>query len=125
MDITYDRHTNRLRVTTTPSEQLPATAHIAEREGILDIGEGGRLIGVEFTADAASLGLWRLDPADSRYVTEDDGPVYIQITAGDTDLVRSTPIRLHVEYDAGDRLIAIAIPRRGHGYEISYPSGNQ
>jgi hypothetical protein len=39
--------------------------------------------------------------------------------------VRSVKVLLWTEFDRDDELVAIAIPRRGDGYEISYPSGNQ
>jgi hypothetical protein len=125
VDVTHDSETNRLRLTPTVTDVLPDVAQVVERDGILDIGEAGRLIGVEFATGDGSLVHWRRDPAASRFLSYDDGRVYLQITEGDSDLARSTPIRLHAEYDGDDRLLAIAIPRRGHGYEISYPSGNQ
>jgi len=124
MDLTYDSQTNSLRLSPT-SSVAAVISRMTKIDGILDIGEAGRLIGVEFPADASSLANWRSDPSTDPYVTHDAGRAYIQITAGDTGTSRSTEIELTAEYDSDNRLLALAIPRRGHGYEISYPSGNQ
>jgi hypothetical protein len=125
VDITHDSETNQLRLTPTVTDALPAVTWVVERDGILDIGEAGRLIGLEFATGDASLAHWQCNPDAGRFLSHADGRVYLQITEGDSDLARSTPIQLHAEYDADDRLLAVSIPRRGHGYEISYPSGNQ
>jgi hypothetical protein len=125
VDVTHDTETNQLRLTPTVSGAFPGVSLVVERDGILDIGEAGRLIGVEFTTDDASLDYWRRDPAAGGFLSYDGSRAYVQITDGDSELARTTPVRLRVEFDADDRLLAIAIPRRGHGYEISYPSGNQ
>ena len=69
---------------------------------------------------------WLHHATTGSYVTLDaTGRAYIQITTGDDTTTRSTPIDLTAEYDTRDELTALAIPRHGHGYEISYPSGNQ
>ena len=125
MDLTYDSDTNSLRLTPTPSGVCSAPSHVDTLDAILDIGESGRLIGVEFPSDATSLTHWQRDPATSPFITHDDGRAYIQITTGNAGASRSTPITVSAEYDAAHHLTTIAIPRRGHGYEISYPSGNQ
>jgi hypothetical protein len=54
-----------------------------------------------------------------------DGSAYVELAPSPFGAVRSAPVRLLVEFDRDDELVAIAIPRRGAGYEISYPSGNQ
>jgi hypothetical protein len=37
----------------------------------------------------------------------------------------SSSVELEVELDGHQEMLAISIPRRGAGYEISYPSGNR
>jgi hypothetical protein len=124
MELTYDGDTNTLRL--TPATSVAPRASTAQSNGILDIGEGGRLIGVEFKANPTSLRIWQGDPSSQRYVTLDEsGRAYIQITDGDDTNARSMPIRLTAEYNIDHELIAVIIPRRGDGYEITYPSGNQ
>lgn len=125
MELDYDDATNTLRL--TPASVGPVMPEsIAQFDGILDVGEGGRLIGVEFLAGEDSLRLWRLDPTSRQRITLDgSGRAYIQITAGDGTTTRSTAIRLTAEFNAHYELLALAIPRRGDGYEITYPSGNQ
>lgn len=125
MELTYDGDTNTLRLSTTPiASASPAT--IAQIDGVLDVGEGGRLIGVEFLASDASLRTWQGDHSHGPAVTIDEsGRAYIQISDGDDNTTRSTTIRLTAEYNAQHELIAVVIPRRGDGYEITYPSGNQ
>jgi hypothetical protein len=75
---------------------LPAT---------IDIGTGGRLIGVELES-----GYVELMPAEP----------------GTEHLSRSAAIEVAVERERGsDALLAVTVPRRGHGYEITWPSGNE
>ena len=99
--------------------------------GIIDIADGGRLVGLELTPPEGIsatdwMSRWVGDPVAREWVTiEDDGRVYIQLTTGDERHVRSTPLTLIAELESGSRLRAVGIPRRGDGYEISYPSGNQ
>lgn len=126
MELTYDGETNTLRLTPTLWVDGVAPAHSATLDAILDIGEGGRLIGVEFPADAAQLTHWQHDTAASPFVTHtDDGRAYIQITPGDAENVRSTSLQVIAESNVAGEILALAIPRRGDGYEITYPSGNQ
>jgi uncharacterized protein YuzE len=126
MDLTYDSDTNTLRLTPTTSTTPHPPTGTTTLDAILDIGEAGRLIGVEFPADKAQLRHWQTDPLSGEYLTLDDnGDAYIQITSGNTGTASSTPIRLIAEYNPAHQLTALVIPRRGDGYEITYPSGNQ
>ena len=126
MDLTYDSDNNTLRLTPTRPGESAVPSRTTILDAILDIGAGGRLIGVEFPAQDADLSRWHDDPATSPFVVDDaGGRAYIQITPHDTGPTRSTPISVTAEYDSANHLTALAIPRRGHGYEISYPSGNQ
>ena len=67
----------------------------------LDVGSNGRLIGLE-------IGEW--------YVTVMDLP------GVDDPYIRSTGVLVDISTDAPP---SISIPRRGPGYEITYPSGNE
>lgn len=126
MELTYDSDTNSLRLTPSTSAEFLSPLYTTSLDAILDIGEAGRLIGVEFPANESQLRHWHADPLCGQYLTLDDnGAAYIQITTGDSDTARSTPIRITAEFTPANQLSALSIPRRGHGYEITYPSGNQ
>ncbi len=74
-------------------------ADVGQREALLDVGANGRLIGLEL------------------------GDVYISVMGLPADgdpLARSASVR--VEVTPGPEIV---LPRRGPGYEITYPSGNE
>lgn len=75
-------------------ERVPAT---------IDIGAGGRLVGVELPAGYVEV----MEPE-----------------AGTEHLTRSAEAEVVVERE-GSATVAVTLPRRGAGYEITYPSGNQ
>jgi hypothetical protein len=88
-------NTIRIRVPGFPGE--PGEG----REALLDVGSNGRLIGLE-------VGEW--------YIS------VMELPGADDPYVRSATVRVDVSSDAPP---SIAIPRRGPGYEITYPSGNE
>jgi len=79
---------------------LPAT---------VDVGEGGRLLGIEVN------GIPGAGPDGSFYLTMSEA-------AG---LSRSAEARVRAGVDADGRVLAIELGRRGPGYEICWPSGNR
>lgn len=92
----------------------------------IDIGEGGRLIGLEFPADPAlAAGVApeggpfdpQFDPAE--------GAMYLPVTEPVGGLVRTAETEVLLRAAADGALLAVDLPRRGHGYEIAYPSGNR
>ena len=126
MQLTYDNESNTLRLFLPIPAEPSEPEYTVSLDGILDIGEGGRLIGVEFPADDSDLHLWLIDDVAADYTSLDaTGRAYVQITPDDAGEFRSANLRLTAEYNAHGELIGIVIPRRGDGYEISYPSGNQ
>ena len=72
--------------------------------GTLDVGAGGRLIGIEI---------------GDQYLAISD-PV-----RGTEHLTRSVAVSCTVSKDLEGHAIAITFFRSGDGYEISFPSGNQ
>lgn len=130
MHFDYDSATNTLRLTLDKPAEQEITRTI-ELDGTIDVSSNGRLVGIEFRADAGpslrhALRAWTADPVAGEFTTvESDGTAYIQLTVGDDRDARSTPLPLQAGFDRDDHLIAIGIPRRGEGYEISYPSGNR
>ncbi|MGH9175020.1 MAG: DUF2283 domain-containing protein, partial [Vicinamibacterales bacterium] len=69
---------------------------------------------------------WLIDDVAADYTSLDTNErAYIQLSPDEEGEFRSTRLRLTAEYNAVGELIGIVIPRRGDGYEISYPSGNQ
>jgi hypothetical protein len=77
-------------------EQVPAT---------IDIGTGGRLVGVELPTGYVEV----MEPE-----------------AGTEHLTRSASAEVAVARERGSGVpVTVTLPRRGAGYEITYPSGNQ
>jgi len=105
----------RLRPGTPAGSPRPAVATI-------DIGEGGRLLAVE-----AAVGDLRLAGGPPPGVSDDPvaGTVAIELDRQATGAVRSAAIEVGLVVDAAGTLLAVEVPRRGAGYEITYPSGNR
>lgn len=132
MRLTYRPRENTLRLTL--DEGRASAAGSVELPGYVDIGEGGRLMGVEVLARdeidlPRALAPWLADPVAAEWVTLEPESAYIELSAPeeklDREQVRATRATLRAELDESRRLLALAIPRRGAGYEISYPSGNR
>lgn len=100
-----------------------------EVDGTIDVGARGRLLGVEVPLPRDSLlaAPWRGDhPPPTAALDAADGTLYLPVAAGMPDVhVRSVTVRLRLIAGPGGGLIAVDVPRRGHGYEIAYPSGNR
>ncbi len=122
------RDRNALRL--VPRPPLAAAAAILPLEATLDIGARGRLLGVELpVASAPALadpwraaggdGVASFDPAgETLYLALRDG-------SGDHAHDRSVVASVRVLADGAGALVAVEIPRRGHGYELAHPSGNR
>jgi hypothetical protein len=129
--LSYQSSENTLRLTL--DEERGEVRRVDELPGVIDIAEQGRLVGLEMAGDGVRLGHmlsnWLLDPVAARYVQLDEATAYVSLSApGETiasEQVRTAEIRLRAELDVSGHLVALAIPRRGHGYEISFPSGNR
>ncbi|HET7142343.1 MAG TPA: DUF2283 domain-containing protein [Candidatus Limnocylindria bacterium] len=132
MRLRYQPQENSLRLTLDaegggPARRLPLP-------GLVDVGEGGRLVGVELHPApgvdlARALARWRGDAVAAEYVSLDGSTAYIELSAPDEaslrEQMRAAEATLAAELDASGALVALSIPRHGAGYEISYPSGNQ
>lgn len=125
MQLTYDRVGNTLRLTLDGDRV--AVACSSDVPGLLDVAANGRLVGLEVAvSDPETLRRWLHDPISCEMISLAlDGTAYFQLTTGDDRDSRASEITVRAEYAATGELIALAIPRRGTGYEISYPSGNQ
>lgn len=75
--------------------------------GIIDVGESGRLLGIEVESSSQ------------------EGPLHIDIDQPVGHLSRSAETTLTIETGHSGTVAAVIVPRRGAGYEITYPSGNQ
>ena len=135
MRLTYQAAENALRLTL--DEERGAAGRRLRLPGYVEVGEAGRLVGVELLPGAgteqvalgAALAPWLADPVAREYVSLEDDSAYIELSAPEEaalrEQLRAAPARFEVELDTAGRLLAVSIPRRGAGYEISYPSGNQ
>lgn len=103
--ITLDLRRNTLRLVLV---EQPVTEHRAI-PALIDIGEGGRLLGVELDG----------------FGETDGNPLYLTLFAATGLHVRSIAADVQGDLDVAGDLLAVEVPRRGHGYEIAYPSGNQ
>lgn len=94
--------------------------------GVLDIGEAGTLLGVEVDLTGASS--LRLPSAGVTPPEHDreDASCYVELAKAPQDgQVRSVPVTVRVLTAGQGTIVVLEVPRRGHGYEISYPSGNR
>ena len=80
----------------------------AWRPATLTMGEGGRLLDLEVAAGS-----------------EGDGGLDIEVSPWLGGTVRQVSVRVQSWRSARGSLARLMIPRRGAGYEITYPSGNQ
>jgi hypothetical protein len=129
--LSYRSAENILRLTL--DHESGDVAGSRELVGRIDIAERGRLVGIELDANGTNLtelfSSWLQDRVAREYVEIDEDGAYVVLSAPDEHIpeqhIRTAELPLVAELDAREHLIAIAIPRRGHGYEISFPSGNQ
>ena len=132
MQLSYESSVNSLRLTLSDVPQT-ATARIGFT-GYVDMGAGGRLVGIELLGPAAfdlrqAMAAWLTDSIASEYVSVADGSAYIELSAATkasmNEQSRSVAAVFDAELDSAGQLVAVLIPRHGAGYEITYPSGNQ
>lgn len=102
MRLTVDSERNSLRFSLADRAEGPTDRACP---AVLDIGEAGHLVGLE-----VDLG---------------GEPFYLEIEPDTSAHIRSAPATATVGFDAAGHVAAIEVPRRGHGYEITYPSGNR
>jgi len=98
--VTVDLRRNVLQLHLDHGDTGPSAPPPGEYPGILDVGANGWLLGVQV--------------GEEYYAVADPAP-------GTDHLVRSSEARIVVLPDD----LAIVVPRRGVGYELSFPSGNQ
>lgn len=82
---------------------------IVSSRAVLDVGEAGRLLGLEIA-------------------TGGDGspePWYLELEDAPGDQIRSVPVVVSVARTADDEPVWVDLPRRGDGYELTFPIGNQ
>ncbi|MBA2759701.1 MAG: hypothetical protein H0U38_08420 [Chloroflexia bacterium] len=103
--IEIDLRMNVLRLNV--GAMLDDLEHVVETgcSGSVDIGAGGRLLGVDLGESYAPV----MPPEP-----------------GTEAMARSAVVEVTAIRDRASRqILSIVIPRRGEGYEITYPSGNQ
>ncbi len=104
--------------TPTAQHQLP---------GVLDIGEAGALLGVEIDlCPAPSLQFPSVGVVPALEHDREAGTCYVELArASQSGQIRSVPVTVRVLSTDQGTAVVVEVPRRGHGYEISYPSGNR
>jgi len=88
----------------------------------IDVGEGGRLLAVEVAVDAAPSGAGLSPSVSFDPVTS---MLTIELGRQTEGFVRSASARVGLVVDGRGVVLAVELPRRGAGYEITYPSGNR
>ncbi len=125
MRIRHDAARNLLRLHLR--RELPIGAP-RPAQAAIDIGTGGRLLGLELLADATLAAPWLAPSGDPLAPDYDSagGSLYVPISADEGGPnVRTALAEVSLAVGRDGALLAIDLPRRGHGYEISYPSGNR
>jgi uncharacterized protein YuzE len=131
MRLQYRSELNTLRLTLDVEQGAAET--FVELVGIIDIAEQGRLVGIELETNELrfdeAAAPWLADAIAGLYIEVDGERCYVALSAPGENLVsehlRSANVRVQAELDTNGKLVALSIPRRGHGYEISFPSGNR
>lgn len=122
MDVRLDSERNLLIFPLAPG--LPSAAPVLAPAAI-DIGEGGRLLAIEVAlppdlAPSTTTG-------GSQTITFDatTSTLLLDLERQERGLFRTATITVGLVIDDQGMLLAIELPRRGNGYELTYPSGNQ
>ena len=132
MQLSYESSNNSLRLTLDGAHEPPSIR--IGLAGYVDMGAGGRLVGVELLGPAAAdmrnmLGCWLADATAGEYLSVADDSAYIELSTSEeataNEQTRTAEAVLSADLDDRGQLLALSIPRRGAGYEITYPSGNQ
>jgi len=132
VQLSYESTDNSLRLTLAGDQAL--TAERVSLAGYVDMGVGGRLIGIEILGPAGfeirqALAHWLDDEIAGEYLSVAGDSAYIELSMSDETSLheqsRAAEAIFAADLDADGLLIALSIPRRGAGYEITYPSGNQ
>jgi hypothetical protein len=115
----------RLRLRRGLAVGLPRRATAA-----IDVGGNGRLLGLELPADPALAAPFAVSTGDPLAPDYDPvgGTLYVPLAVAEAaadPLARTALAEVALAVDRAGALLAIDVPRRGHGYEISYPSGNR
>jgi hypothetical protein len=126
MNITVNPSDNTLRFSfierrdATAEHPVPAT---------IDIGAEGRLLGIEIdiTDKHGSALRWPAEAAAIVSIDRSGGTSYLAIESDPASdvLARSVPGTVCIATDPGGLVEEVILPRRGTGYEITYPSGNR
>jgi hypothetical protein len=132
LQLSYESANNSLRLTLDGAGIAPAQR--MRLRGYVDMGVGGRLIGIEMLRPDAfdlrqALEHWLADEVAGEYLSVAGDSAYIELStpeeASINEQTRSVEAVFDAALDAGGQLVALAIPRHGDGYEITSPSGNQ
>ncbi|HVX28884.1 MAG TPA: DUF2283 domain-containing protein [Nitrolancea sp.] len=130
MQLRYESSNNALLLTLNDDTRLPVKQ--IDLTGYVEMGTAGRLAGVELleprnTRLAQLLARWITDDDAQEFLTVDADAAYIELSESDApnEPLRTAAATFRADLDDDGQLIALAIPRHGSGYEITYPSGNQ
>ncbi len=122
MRLRVDREKNALVVTPDDEAEL---ARAVRAGGTIDVGNSGLLLGVEVRRVEGLPDLVEGFAGWGSAATVEGVAAYVALMAGDDSNARSADVEVEVGLDERERVASLTIPRRGAGYEITYPSGNR
>jgi hypothetical protein len=95
--------------------------------GTVDIGQAGRLLGVEVDLTGSPQVAVPWEEGENAFGVYDPTwrSLYVEIGEREDHNTRSASVQVRAGFDGRGSLMSVEIERRGAGYEISYPSGNQ
>lgn len=108
--------------------QHPGGTRTITAPAIIDIGEAGKLIGVEATlVDTGSITAPPIPPDAPLDITTDAFGLAFTFTGqhATSGLSRAAETTVTIAVGPDGTLRELAVPRRGEGYEITWPSGNR
>lgn len=116
---------NVLRLTLRPGAVAVGPPETAT--ATIDVGERGSLLGIELPADDRLIAPWRAGAAGSAAAYDPTSGSLAMALVPDASgpHVRTVEATVALHRDRAGGLVALDLPRRGAGYEIAYPSGNQ
>lgn len=93
----------------------------------VDIGEAGRLLALEVDLSGSCVlsaaRPWQV--SNHIELDSDSRSLSVTLDAGHEPHARSSPAEGRLGLDRDGMPVLVEVPRRGAGYEITYPSGNQ
>ncbi|MCS7257045.1 MAG: hypothetical protein RMJ05_03795 [Thermomicrobium sp.] len=121
-DVRDDRIVVVFSVPLAPAPSPTSAPIRAPLTGLLDVGDGGHLLGLEVSLEAASPALWTL--LSVLGATESDR-FYLELDERSRPrAVRTLPVSVEVRWEPQSARLELSFPRRTEDYEFLFPVGS-